>query len=178
MSLEAILGKVKRGIAYSVIAAIGYFGLGCEVEDPFWTHRDAVTWNGHTYRCVKEHKTWYSAEQEAQKHDGHLISINSAKEFSVINHFYSFTQMAGIDNGIWTGLNDRDDYTSEGFPVNSDYSEVGYTPTFTVANHENLDAVAYHIYMNCPPYGACTPGGGWIWDSCSVQRSFICERDH
>eukprot|EP00795_Rhopilema_esculentum_P005038 gene5038-148_t len=107
------------------------------------------------YHLFQEKKTWAEAEQECQNQDGHLVSILSEDEQTMIYQVYS-------SKNYWIGYNDQE---SEGDWQWSDR----VTSSFT--NWD--DDAPNNGGVTC---AAFAEGGHWHDEPCSEKLPFICKR--
>ena len=63
---------------------------------------DYITYNGHTYQLIEETLTWKEAKAKAEELGGHLATITSAEENSVLKNM---VEQSGLSN-VWLGGTD------------------------------------------------------------------------
>ena len=127
-------------------------------------------WNGHTYQVFDLHDpSWLTAEEYCESLGGHLASISSQEENSIL---YRFMIESGYTSAYF-GLLDRD---SEGIWTWVTGEPVTYTNWHT--GEPNSVYEAYGMFYNAFTDGTWNDGDFGAGHTSGRATAFICEWDY
>ena len=161
------------------VSATTTWGYICEwdsLEAAYYALNDYAFYNGHTFKCFTEYKTWTEAKAACEALGGHLATITSQEKSDFIDSIRCL-----VDNGtlilyhIWIGgyieNHELKWITSEV----SDYLNFSY-PYFSLSQAE--DSFLMISYANYSGAGDSVKWEIETTDRNSKWDSYICEWDY
>lgn len=167
---KRILSLVLTLTMLASMCAFAPISVSAETYSPIAT----IDWNGHTYHVYDESMTWEEAKQYCENSGGHLATITSEEENTIIsnlisnsNYTKSMYWLGGYKDGDWKWITDESFVYANwnyGEPTNTQKCIVMYT---ALAKSNVHNQAKHGMWLDNPNNGI----GSW-----SVSKTgFICE---
>jgi hypothetical protein len=177
---KPLLGRAPRYVeATRELFVTRYSDVDNQSENwDLWVVKDfvpdkRVSFQGHLYQFVADHRTWKEARDECKRMGGHLVVIDSAEENAFVARLISAVGWSDA----WIGITDE---ATEGQWLTVDSKPVSYTNWFTGQPNDKANQEHFALMTNVIAGGESI---NWRWSDQPNQTQalhkpgFVCEWD-